>query len=75
VNLGREDVDVDGIRPLDARLAILGASSDHLIVDATEADHSIVVGDEIVFSLNYSALLAAMTSPYVAKRPLHVTPG
>jgi len=31
---------------------------------------TIHVGDDLVFALNYSALLAAMTSPYVQKRPL-----
>ena len=70
LNIGREDVDVDGLRPLDTRLAILGASSDHLIVDVTRAKEAIRMGDSIAFSLNYSALLAVMTSPYVEKRPL-----
>jgi predicted amino acid racemase len=70
LNVGREDVEVDGIRPLDTRLAILGASSDHLIVDVTEAAGSIQVGDTIAFALSYSALLAAMTSPYVEKQPI-----
>jgi predicted amino acid racemase len=69
VNIGREDVDVNGIRPLDPRLSIVGASSDHLILDVTSAKGRIRVGDDIAFSLNYSALLAAMTSPYVAKYP------
>jgi predicted amino acid racemase len=70
LNVGREDVDVEGIAPLDCRLKILGASSDYLIVDVTEAAGHIHVGDEITFSLNYSALLAAMTSQYVEKRSL-----
>lgn len=71
LDIGREDVDVAGLQPFDARLTILGASSDHLLVDVTAAAGAIQVGDEITFSLNYSALLAVMTSPYVAKRPLH----
>jgi predicted amino acid racemase len=70
LNIGREDVDVDGLRPLDTRLAILGASSDHLIVDVTNAKEAIRIGNTIAFSLNYSALLAVMTSPYVEKRPI-----
>ena len=69
VNIGREDVDVNGIRPLDPHLSIVGASSDHLILDVTPAKGRIRVGDDIAFSLNYSALLAAMTPPYVAKYP------
>jgi predicted amino acid racemase len=73
LDIGREDVDVTGLQPLDTRLAILGASSDHLLVDVTAAEGTIRVGDEIAFALNYSALLAAMTSGYVDKRPLHAT--
>ena len=68
--MGREDVDAEGITPLDSRLTILGASSGYLVVDVTRAAGSIRVGDELAFSLNYSALLAAMTSGYVKKRPL-----
>ena len=67
LNIGREDVDIEGMKPLDERLAILGASSDHLIVDVTDSEKNIQVGDELAFSLNYSALLASMTSRYVEK--------
>ena len=68
LNLGREDVDVEGIAPEDACLEILGASSGYLAVDATGA--GIRVGDELRFSLNYGALVASMTSEYVKKRPV-----
>jgi predicted amino acid racemase len=70
LNVGREDVDVEGVAPVDARLKILGASSDYLIVDVTGAAGAIRVGDEVTLSLNYGALLAAMTSQYVEKRCL-----
>jgi len=68
LNIGREDIDVDGIVPTDPRLSILGASSDHLLVNVTEACGEIQLGDEIEFSVNYSALLAGMTSSYVEKK-------
>ncbi len=68
LNLGREDVDVAGIRPLDPRLEVVGASSGYLVLDVTEADGDIRVGDEVRFSVNYAALLAAMTSEYVIKK-------
>jgi predicted amino acid racemase len=74
LDIGREDVDVAGLQPLDPRFAILGASSDHLLVDVTAAAGAIRVGDELAFALNYGALLAGMTSPYVAKHPLHTMP-
>jgi len=70
LNIGREDVDVAGMAPDDERLSILGASSDHLLVDVTASGDEVRLGDDLRFGLNYSALLAAMTSMYVEKRPL-----
>jgi predicted amino acid racemase len=68
VNVGRADVDVDNLRTCDPRLAILGASSDQLLVDVTAASGAIRVGDTLSFVPGYGALLAAMISPYVEKR-------
>jgi predicted amino acid racemase len=67
VNIGREDVKVEGLTPLDPRVEVLGASSDYVILDVSAVRPGIRVGDELTFSLNYSALLAAMTSRYVEK--------
>ena len=64
LGVGLQDVSVSGLTPsLD--IDILGASSDHIIVDARQS--GLGVGDEVKFSLNYAALLAAMTSSYVLK--------
>jgi predicted amino acid racemase len=62
--IGRQDTDPDGLRPPPG-IEIIGASSDHLITDSGNANKC--VGDEVRFQLNYSALLRAMTSPFVAK--------
>ena len=64
VALGRQDVDPDGLVPPDG-LEILGASSDHLVLDAGAA--SVAVGSELRFGLNYAAMLRAMTSPFVTR--------
>lgn len=62
--LGRQDTDPLGLSP-PLGFSILGASSDHLIVDC---GHRILpVGSEMVFQLNYSALVRGMTSPFVLK--------
>lgn len=61
--IGIQDIDVDGLRPK-LGIKILGASSDHLIVESSERELS--VGDEVTFQLNYSALLRATTSPFVS---------
>jgi predicted amino acid racemase len=62
--LGHQDVDPDGLIPPPG-ITILGASSDHLVVDV--GDHDIGVGGEIGFGLDYSSLLRATTSPFVTK--------
>jgi predicted amino acid racemase len=62
--LGRQDVDVSAIKPR-INANVLGASSEHLILDIKE--QSLEVGAEVRFDVGYSALLRAMTSPYVEK--------
>jgi ornithine racemase len=61
--LGRQDTDPDGLAA-PAGIAVLGMSSDHLVVDL--GDHAARVGDELTFGVDYSALLRAATSPFVA---------
>ena len=65
--VGRQDVKVDGLVPLDKPAEILGASSDHLLVDVTEIERELNLGDELEFRLDYGGMLAVMTSPYVYK--------
>lgn len=67
VSLGRQDVNVEGVFPLNTKMHILGASSDHLIVDVTDADENIKVGGQISFKLNYQGLLFLSNSKYVKK--------
>lgn len=70
LNVGREDIDVNGVTPLDLRMEVVGASSGYLVVDVTDIPGKVRVGDTIVFKLNYSALLRTMTSAYVKKQLL-----
>ncbi|MGH3423829.1 MAG: alanine/ornithine racemase family PLP-dependent enzyme [Nocardioidaceae bacterium] len=62
--VGRQDVDPDGLT-LPPGVTLLGMSSDHMVVDV--GDHEVSVGDELVFGLDYSALVRAMTCPSVVK--------
>lgn len=64
LGIGLQDVEVLGLTPI-IDVEILGASSDHLILNAKDTD--IKVGSEVAFSLNYAALLSAMTSPFITK--------
>lgn len=63
--LGRQDCDPNGLTPPKG-FTILGASSDHLILESSTGLST--VGSEVAFQPNYSALLAAMTSPYIAQK-------
>ncbi len=67
VALGRQDADPEGIIPRNSKIRILGASSDHMIVDITDDPDHYEVGDIMSFKLKYPGLLRAMTSPYVEK--------
>jgi predicted amino acid racemase len=71
VALGRQDVDPDSLAPLDAGVRVLGASSDHLVVDLGGIEAG--VGDLVRFLPGYGSLLRAMTSPYVEK--VHIRSG
>ncbi len=63
--VGKQDTDPDGLTPKDTKVDILGASSDHLILDVTGSDREYKVGDTLAFTLSYGALLHAFTSAYV----------
>ncbi len=62
--IGRQDIDPDGLEAPDG-MEILGASSDHLVLDTGPS--SPAIGSEVMFQLNYSALLRSMTSPFVTR--------
>ncbi|HOA19228.1 MAG TPA: ornithine racemase Orr [Sedimentibacter sp.] len=65
IAVGRQDVDPDALHPIDSKIDILGASSDHLILDISKSDMKYKVGDIVNFKLSYSSLLRATTSGYV----------
>lgn len=65
--VGRQDVAIDGLMPIDKTITILGGSSDHLLVNLTNSK-KYHVNDIIRFKLSYGALLAASTSKYVHKQ-------
>ncbi len=70
LNIGREDVAIEGLAPVIQGVSILGASSDHLLVDITDSKKELKLGSEVGFVMDYGALLAGMTSSYVIKEPI-----
>ena len=67
VAVGRQDIRLEGLTPVDSNISIFGASSDHLILDVTHSEKELTVGDIVDFKVDYGCLLVAMTSPYVEK--------
>ncbi len=67
--IGRQDMELDGLIPVDSDIHIVGGSSDHLILDLTNAQ-KYCVGDIIRFKLTYSGLLRTFTSVYIKKEYL-----
>lgn len=69
VAMGHQDTQVDDLRPLDPGVRIIGASSDHLVVEfSEETPAAIEAGTVLSFRPGYAALLQAATSPYVRVR-------
>ncbi|MBF4693725.1 ornithine racemase Orr [Fusibacter ferrireducens] len=65
--IGRQDINPEGLTPLDERIEIIGASSDHMIMDLTKTGSSYQVGQIVQFRLDYGAMLKACTSEYIHK--------
>lgn len=72
VAAGRQDIDPAGLTP-PAGHRLLGTSSDHLVLE-TSTGTPPEVGAELRFGVDYSALLRAMTSPFVERSFLHGSP-
>lgn len=68
--VGRQDVRPEGLFPIEKGVEILGASSDHLTMDVEDLERDLHVGDTLSFHVDYGAMLAAVTSPYVEVRLL-----
>lgn len=63
--LGKQDFDAETSRALDDGIRILGASSDHLMLDVTDSTKQYRVGDVVTFELGYFSVMRAFTSRYV----------
>ena len=70
--LGEQDMRIEGLHPRRSDVSIVGASSDHMVVDVTEADPPVRLGDELAFDPLYAAAATAMVGIGMKKviRPL-----
>ena len=66
--LGKQDVIPEDIDPLSEGINVLGASSDHLVLDIDEAFPRPKLGDSQIFSFKrYGGMLQAFNSDYVER--------
>ncbi|PAB57942.1 ornithine racemase Orr [Anaeromicrobium sediminis] len=70
LGVGKQDIMLDSLYPIEENMIVLGSSSDHLIVDVTDCHREYKIGDEIKFNMGYGTLLRSMTSKYVHKEYL-----
>ncbi len=66
--IGKQDVNPSALIPHDEAIEIIGASSDHLLMDFTKAAGKYKVGDAVKFNVEYGALLNLWTSAYIHKQ-------
>jgi predicted amino acid racemase len=64
---GRQDFEISGIVAQDQGIEILGASSDHLILNITRSERGYRVGDTVRFVPNYTAILRLFNSAYIGR--------
>jgi predicted amino acid racemase len=60
--IGEQDLYIAGLVPRRSGVTLVGASSDHLVVDVTEAHPPVHLGDELEFKPIYAAVATAMAS-------------
>jgi len=65
--MGEQDLRVDALRPRRPGVTMVGASTDHTVVDVTDADPPVSIGDELEFTPLWAALATAMASQDVEK--------
>ena len=67
VAFGHQDTEAEVMWPLDEGIQIVDSSSDHTVLDLTEAEGDYHVGDVVEFRCGYHAVARAFISPYVEK--------
>ena len=66
--LGKQDVAWEALTPLLPGAEVIGASSDHLLVDVEDCAGAVHPGDWLRFRCGYMAIMRAATSAYVEMR-------
>jgi len=62
VAAGRQDLQIESLLPHRPGVTLIGASSDHLVLDVTGAEPAVRVGEELSFRPMYGAIATGMAS-------------
>lgn len=65
--IGMESTEPTALEPTIDGVEIIGSSSDHMMMDITDAVEDIKVGDVLEFNMAYTAVMRGMVSPYLRK--------
>ena len=65
--LGEIDLRTSSLKPLRSGVSVVGASSDHLVLDVTEADPPVRLGEEMAFDTLYPAVSTGWASSCTIK--------
>lgn len=70
VDIGNLDTFIDDIKPHHHQVKVIGATSDHVMIDLLNQDHY-QIGDKIQFNLGYKALAQSMYMTNLGKNYIH----
>lgn len=68
IDVGLLDIDRKHLMPADEDIAIVGGSSDMLVIDLGDNPKKYKVGDELEFKVDYMGILRLLNSKYIDKR-------
>lgn len=66
LSIGKQDLQIDHILPIDKRIKVLGACSDECVIDLSDAPEY-KTGDIVQFNLEYGALMTAFAGSFINK--------
>ncbi|MEM0138456.1 MAG: alanine/ornithine racemase family PLP-dependent enzyme [Thermoplasmatales archaeon] len=67
VAIGKQDVEIGSLKPVDPGIEVLGGSGDHLILDIQDSEFRYESGSIVEFVPGYQSVLRLMLSPSVRK--------
>lgn len=65
--LGKQEIYINGLEPLDEQVTLLGGCSDYVVCDVTDSGRQYKLGDVLTFACDYAALATGMSSVYLDK--------